>query len=56
MKTKRPKKSKASLEPHKQRLEPLDHELGPPPKPSVEEALNLELKNCMLISGTIFGC
>ncbi|XP_049388027.1 uncharacterized protein LOC125852317 [Solanum stenotomum] len=34
----------ALVEPHKRRVEPLERELGPPPKPSIEEAPKLELK------------
>ncbi|KAK4718050.1 hypothetical protein R3W88_016388 [Solanum pinnatisectum] len=34
----------AVMEIHNQRVEPLDGELGPPPKPSIEEAPKLELK------------
>ncbi|XP_049372496.1 uncharacterized protein LOC125837407 [Solanum verrucosum] len=34
----------ALVETHNRRVESLDRELGPPPKPSIEEAPNLELK------------
>ena len=31
------------VEPYKRRMEPLERELGQPPKPSVEEILEIEL-------------
>lgn len=34
----------ALMETHKQRLESLERELGPPPKPSIEEAPKMKLK------------
>lgn len=37
----------ALVEPHKRRVEPLECELGPPPKPSIEEAPKLELKTLL---------
>lgn len=32
------------MEHYKPRVEPLEHELGPPPKPSIQDAPKLELK------------